>query len=477
MKYTDKIFYGLLSLLVFISCQPDDPGNKKPPVSGSNKTNEWIESVMRQYYLWNEEIPDELDYSLDPEMFFESMLSLQDGKPRGTTFAHRYYSYIEKKTTDTKAIGDDDDMYGFDFTLYTLVDNNNNPTGEAMARILYVLPSSPASEAGLQRDDWITAINGKKLTSSMYMSLINGSSISLTVAKRRQDDRQMVSERTVKLPASRKVDNNPLLHHSVLTKGSKKIGYLVYNHFSSGPGDDNKDQSYDDRMRQIFAEFKSQQVNEFVLDLRYNGGGLVTCAQLITTMLAPANALGDVFCHMIDNQKRKSTYLLDKNIIKNGANLDLKRLYVLVTNSTASASEAVINCLIPYMGRENITLIGMQTEGKTVGSNTFGRDEDYDWILHPITVHIYNKDGHADYADGFTPDIPFNELDGMEGFVELKELGDENDPALAIALGQITGTPRSSFHSAPATKSGSGLIPVYSSLQHRRGGLIVPKEK
>lgn len=311
----------------------------------------------------------------------------------------------------------------------------------------------------------------------MYMSLINGSSISLTVAKRRQDDRQMVSERTVKLPASRKVDNNPLLHHSVLTKGSKKIGYLVYNHFSSGPGDDNKDQSYDDRMRQIFAEFKSQQVNEFVLDLRYNGGGLVTCAQLITTMLAPANALGDVFCHMIDNQKRKSTYLLDKNIIKNGANLDLKRLYVLVTNSTASASEAVINCLIPYMGRENITLIGMQTEGKTVGSNTFGRDEDYDWILHPITVHIYNKDGHADYADGFTPDIPFNELDGMEGFVELKELGDENDPALAIALGQITGTPRSSFHSAPATKSGSGLIPVYSSLQHRRGGLIVPKEQ
>lgn len=477
MTYTSKIFYGILSLLIFISCEPDDPGNKKPPVSGSNKANEWIESVMRQNYLWNEEIPDELNYSLDPEAFFESMLSLQDGKPRGLDIAHMYYSYIEKKKEKTKAIGNEDDTYGFDFMFYTLVDNNNKPTGEAMARILYVQPNSPASEAGLQRDDWITKMNGKTLTSSMYMSLLNGNSVSLTVAKRRQDDRQMVSERTVKLPASRKVDMDPLLHHSVFTKGSKKIGYLVYTHFSSGPGDDYKDQSYNDRMREIFAEFKSQQVNEFILDLRYNPGGLVTCAQLMTTMLAPANALGDVFCHMVDNQKRKSTYLLDKKVIKNGANLDLKRLYVLATGSTASASEAVINCLIPYMGRDNIILIGETTEGKTVGSNEFGRDEDYDWILHPITLYIYNKDNHADYADGFTPDIPFNELDGMDGFVELKELGDENDPSLAIALSQITGTPRSSFHAAPSTKSAGGLIPVYSSIQNRRGGLIVPEEK
>lgn len=472
MKYMDKFFCGLISLLLFISCQPDDLGNKAP--ASSQETNKWIESVMRDNYLWNDEIPssEELNYSLDAKRFFESMLSLQDGKPRGTKIAHYYYSYIEESTATKASMGDEEDTYGFEFEGYTLVDENNQSTGTMYARILYVLPDSPASEAGLKRDDWIIKINEQEITTTS--SLLNGSALTLTIGKRNKEG--MKTDRTVKLPASRKVDQNPLFYHSVLTKGSKKIGYLMYNHFEAGP-DNNKDESYNDEMKQIFADFKAKQVNEFILDLRYNPGGLVTCAQLLTTMLAPANALGDVFCIMQkkDNQKTKTTLYLDSKNIKTGANLNLPRIYVLVTRSTASASEAVINCLIPYMGRENITLIGQQTEGKNVGSNTFGENDNYGWVLHPITLYIYNKDGNADYDNGFVPDIHFNELDGMDNFVELKEIGDENDPLLAIALQQITGVTHAQSYQPDVKASSPRLKQVYSSIENRgKGGLLLP---
>lgn len=81
----------------------------------------------------------------------------------------------------------------------------------------------------------------------------------------------------------------------------------------------------------------------------------------MTSLLAPADALGKTFCIMEHNEKQSKsneTLLLKKNAELGNANLDLKRIYVLTGSVTASASEAVINCLIPYLTRSNITIIG-----------------------------------------------------------------------------------------------------------------------
>lgn len=64
------------------------------------------------------------------------------------------------------------------------------------------------------------------------------------------------------------MEDTPFLKDSVYTVGGKKVGYLVYNSFSSGPDDEST--IYDDQMKQVFAGFKAESVNEFVLDLRYN---------------------------------------------------------------------------------------------------------------------------------------------------------------------------------------------------------------
>ena len=72
---------------------------------------------------------------------------------------------------------------------------------------------------------------------------------------------------------------------------------MVYNHFTSGP-DGDKDETYNNELRQQFGAFKAEGVEEFVLDLRYNGGGLVTSAQILAELLAPESALGNTFCYL-----------------------------------------------------------------------------------------------------------------------------------------------------------------------------------
>ena len=227
-------------------------------------------------------------------------------------------------------------------------------------------------------------------------------------------------------------------------------------------------------MKQVFAGFKTENVSEFVLDLRYNQGGLVTCAQLMTSLLAPADALGKTFCIMEHNEKQSKsneTLLLKKNAELGNANLDLKRIYVLTGSVTASASEAVINCLIPYLTRSNITIIGEKTIGKRVGSNTFGTKEEYGWLLHPITLRIYNADHKADYANGFEPDVKIKEL--VVGN-ELLPFGDMNEMLLNEALSRITG-----LKSQPERAESEGRVLLAPSSFERRKikGLIFESER
>lgn len=447
-----KVYTGLMMtvvcFLLFSSCKSDEDVDLS-----EEGTNEWIYKVMSNYYLWNEDLPkkESLNFSQSPEQFFESLLSDQDGvKFRDGWLT---FSSIEKKKKETKSI-DESDSYGFEFASYKSGANY-------YAWVLYVLPGSPAAEAGLKRGNWIIAVDSNTPNITNTSTFFNGSATSFLLA--RYQNKQFVPERTIQMPASRSVINTPFLKDSVYTINGKKIGYLVYSSFSSGP--DDKDESYNTQMKQIFSGFKAQQVDEFVLDLRFNRGGLVTCAQLMTSLLAPSAALGKTFCTMEYNknhEKDNKTLLMLNNSELQNANLDLKRIYVLTGNVTASASEAVINCLIPHMGRSNITIIGEKTIGKRVGSNEFGANDQYDWLLHPITLRIFNKDHTADYADGFSPDVKIEEL--VVGN-EFWPLGDTNDMLLGEAISRITGQ---RMKSAPAQPEDTSLKFIFSSLENKK---------
>ena len=462
-KKTFAVFMGLLAVLLLVpSCSTDD----KVPDLSDEGTNDWIYKVMTDYYLWNEDVPDKgnLNFSQSPDKFFESLLSDQDGVKYGDGWLT--FSRIEKKEEETKAVTAAD-SYGFEFASY----KNGNLY---YAWVLYVLPDSPAAEAGLKRGDWIIAVGSETPNVTNTSAFYSGSETTFLLADvvRKGNEVTFYKRRTISIAASRAVEDTPFLKDSVYTINGKKIGYLVYNNFSSGPDDEST--AYDDRMKQIFAEFKAENVSEFVLDLRYNQGGLVTCAQLMTSLLAPADALGKTFCIMEHNEKqskRDEALLLKKNAEIGNANLDLKRIYVLTGGVTASASEAVINCLIPYLTRSNITVIGEKTIGKRVGSNTFGTKEEYGWLLHPITLRIYNADHNADYANGFEPDVKLEEL--VIGN-ELLPFGDTGEILLSEALSQITGLKSRSVR----TESEGLILLAPSSLERKQTkGLVFESEK
>ena len=392
------------------------------------QTDRWIDDTMRVWYYWQEDIPhtNNLNYFSDPITFFNSLLSSQDGK--GGT----HYSTIDTLEAVTRSIPYTDYSYGFQFTTNHVEDNDT----ALYAHILYVAQGSPASDAGLERGDWIMQMDGEPITQQNYSRLYGNTSMNLTVGYYDAgNDTILPYAQTYPIAAARTIDDNPVHYRNVYVRNGKRIGYLVYNHFSSGNTVDGETE-YDEDLREAFQYFASSQVNEFVLDLRYNNGGQLSCAQLLCSMLAPSSALGQTLGYLEYNSRLNlppAMFDLEAGIIGNGANLDLTTLYVLTSAQTASASEMLINSLKPYM---NVVLIGSTTEGKNVGSISF-TNEELRVRMQPIVCKLYNTLGESDYENGFIPDITMDENSAPARFLPF---GNENELLLHTALGIIDGT-------------------------------------
>lgn len=316
-------------------------------------------------------------------------------------------------------------------------------------RITYITKGSPAERSGLKRGDWISHYNGIQLTDNNYMEFYkNTGAMTLSIVEYKNN----VFEKSGDIDVSAAVQTgaNPIYIDTTYLVNNKKIAYLMYNSFVPGPVDNN-DKTYDNQLRAVFADFANQNPEAFILDLRYNQGGLLDCAQLLATMLVDQSELDKTFCKLIfraPKNKAEVPYKLDKAEIKNGKNLNLKKLYLITGTQTASASELIINGLRPYM---EVVLIGDLTEGKNVGSNEFENKKNHSWVLHPITCHLENAEGYSDYADGFEPDFNISETDLLEKW---KELGNINEYMLNNVISIIT----TNHPSANLRSSGESLL-------------------
>lgn len=456
MNRINRIVCAGCGLFLLAACQSDDePGRGGGTPSSNKKVNEWIDGIMRDHYLWYEDLPEQeiLNYEAAPEAFFGSLLSDKDGK---TLSGGRHYFSTIARTAGSKALPPTDgtDTYGIDYMPYLFTSS----AAYYYLRVNYVLPASPAAEAGIRRGDWIVERNGAPLRQPYGLSA--GGAVELTLARLNADG-ELYRTGVVSLPSACPVENPPFLLDTVYTTGRGRVAYLVYTHFSSGR-DGYKDTRYDARMKTIFSRFKAEGATECILDLRYNGGGLVSSARLLASLLAPASALNDVFCVERFNDKQNprtnTLNMLDEASVRQ-SNLNLHRLYVVTSEQTASASELVINALRPYMGAENVILIGTQTLGKNVGSFTYGLDDNYGYTISPIAFYVLNKAGSGDYENGFVPDIVYDEYENYS--TDFRPLGDTDEPLLQIALTEITGS-RSAVagNAAVRTRTGNRLAPA-----------------
>jgi C-terminal processing protease CtpA/Prc len=397
----------------------------------------WIEEVMKSHYLWYDQMPTvtESAYFAEPADFLKKLVYSKALDGKGDSFSYIEDDADASGTTATRSIFlDRTSTYGFDFELLS------DPLGTStytLARVLFVLPGSPAAQAGLQRGDWLMKVNGVQISTSNYGYLQTGDGVSLTRVTP-QDNAEGTTEwttlDTLTLSAARAIEVNPFYKDSVYTVSGQRIAYLMYDSFTTGPTDEATDDTYNQQMLSLFAKFKQQRPDAFVLDLRYNPGGYLSCARLLAALLAPSSALGQTFCTLEYNditepQRSDLTFPTEAA----SANLNLQKVYILTSKYTASASEAVINCLRPYMGADNVITIGETTYGKPVAMQSF-RNDGFTFTFWPVTSYVLNADGEADYAKGIAPTYAFNERSKLT----LYPIGDTQEMLLSNAISLIT---------------------------------------
>ena len=332
---------------------------------------QFVRDVMNEYYLWYRNIPrlNPANYAT-PEAYLEAIRY----RPLDQTF-----SYITDLATN-EAFYSASQFVGLGFSTQT---------GNNELRLLQVFPDSPASEAGLNRGDRIISINGETVTDLIATgrigSAFGASEIGVVVAlvfrtRAGEERRAMLTKRVVTIPTVS-------LTRTFQIDG-RTVGYLFFRNFV--------EPSYA-ALDAAFAALREAGATELIVDLRYNGGGLVDVAVHLGNLVGGRLTEGRVFAVFRHNDKNTAL----NETLRFGANaqsLNLSRLFVITTSSSASASELVINSLRSHIP---VVVIGESTYGKPVGQYGFNF---CDKVLAPVSFSLVNADGQGDYFDGIPPD-------------------------------------------------------------------------
>ena len=130
----------------------------------------------------------------------------------------------------------------------------------------------------LKRGDIFYAIDGTPLTLSNYRSLLGASSYTLNLATYDAQNETLTPNNTSVSLSKTNYSENPIYINQVINTGNNKVGYLMYNGFIGSATNDLA-------LNNVFGEFKSESINELVLDLRYNPGGSVRTAIWLASMM------------------------------------------------------------------------------------------------------------------------------------------------------------------------------------------------
>lgn len=326
-----------------------------------------------------------------------------------------------------------------------------------VAGVLFTYAGSPAHEAGLSRGDIIIKVNGRMMTPDNYQKIFTGelygsSSVTLT----------LYDGRTVTLYAEQAAEDPVNVVRTFTLPGGGKVGYLHYTQFTMN--------SYK-RLIEACGRFKREKIGELILDLRYNGGGDGDTEQALASMLAPEDEVtagsvfetdvyNSMFSEALDQSEKERRFTTDYHFRYNNteykystkdANTGITGLHVIMTENSASASEALVCGLKPYLP---IKIYGSRTHGKfcagalisgqsfyenfqEIIKQQYGDDAYKDAVEYMKTWGIYvmicryaDKDGYtACMPNGLAPDVPVED-DPWDGYA----LGDPNETMLKAVL-------------------------------------------
>ena len=440
----------------------------------------WLRSWTHETYLWNDEVVD-----TDPALYTSATSYFSVLKTNAVTASGKAKDqfHFSEPTTDylTRQLSSGTASYGAEFAVL----QGSIPRD---VRVMYTEPGSPAEALSggvpkLVRGTKILTVNGVDIvngaTTQAQVNALNaalfpaaaGTTTTMTV-----QDPGSSTTRSISL-TSANVATKPVNRTRVLTDGTgKKYGYVLFNTFSP--------YSSESDIVTAMTSMKTQGVNDLVLDLRYNGGGLLAVASELSYMVAGTATSGKTFDKLrfnalagthdpvtgaVNNPIPFYSTGLGFSVTSGTAlpALNLGRVFVLTTDDTCSASETVINGLRGV--GVNVVQIGGKTCGKPYG---FYPQDNCGTTYYAIQFQGTNDLGFGDYADGFTPtnssDTTGVKIAGCAVSDDYSHnLGDGNEALLKTAMAYgLSGTcpaissvsARSSAASARSTASSPALV-------------------
>lgn len=453
MKKLKLLLLACLVISSFTSCFEDLDDNAVP----NSDINDFVWKAMNAYYLYNSPdlVPDlsndrfgingvdnryekneayseYLDEFSTPEDLFESLV--YNPLDPFSVIVPNYLDVINAQQGTSL-------NNGVEFRLYLIPGSET----EVFGAISLVLNNSVADNLGLERGQIFRAVDGINLTTSNINSLLGQNSYTLNFADYDNNGTPEVDDDTVNLNGQSNsltkvaYTENPVHRAQVIALTEVNVGYLMYNGFNA---------NFDGALNNAFSDFQSAGIQELVLDLRYNGGGSIQTAVHLASMIT-GQFNGQVFSKLFYNNNQQSqnrnyefTSSLSDNTTINSLNLN--RVYVLTSSSSASASELIINSLRSYI---EVIHIGDTTAGKTQANRLIFDSPDFggenvtighNYALIPLIANSTNVNDGLVPTNGLVPDITVLESPSTFG-----TLGMVSEPLLFAAIADIENADRS----------------------------------
>jgi len=388
----------------FVSCQKADSESSDQQDEKQREyvaANLFLKDVFGGFYYWIDSMWSRFEQWKDTDNPIDAFSSFRHSDDRWG-FVSANGNGIQESMQGIST------SYGYNGTFA-----KTSRTKDTIALVLfYVSPDTPAAKAGMKRGDVITKFNGKSVCYKIGDDIDDVNNQLSTIAKEVYSGTSTFTYastgRTITM-SPEKIYENPVLVSKIFDFNSKKVAYLHYTQFELN--------AIEDLIRE-FSRYKSNGVSELILDLRYNGGGYVMTELLLGSMIAPVANVNnrDIFTKSEYNKllteyfsgKETSDSLSFEHAIKyddnttkkynvKESNPDLKKLYVIMTKkNSASASELLVNSLLPYM---DVEIFGDGSYGKTATCVLFMGKDWYIDVKEQLTAQQY-KDG-IEYASNW----------------------------------------------------------------------------
>jgi len=348
---------------------------------------QFLHTLFLTEYLWYDEVASNVKYDQYSQRQ-EMINALRIDPPDQWSFTLTQNEY--EAIANQKTVG-----FGFGYT--------------SEFKIYLVRIDAPAW-GKLQRGDEIIAVNGEAASDDNIRAASQNLNVETVFTVMREGSSREIT--VTPRAYSYKVTDG-----KVLTQGNKKVGYMRFDAFT---------ESAVSEIEKLFDYFHSETIDELVIDLRYNGGGSVATTSVLLDNLNNQDP-GKRQMYLSWNeqyQNRNTAYYFEDVDEQDGNELALERVIFLVTKNSASASEALINALIPYIGEEKVVTIGEATHGKPVGMSGKSYGEHYYFL---INFTVKNDSGDTTSFDG----IPVT-CSAEDDLAHLR--GDTNETMLKNAL-------------------------------------------